>query len=154
MVTSTHSKPARSKAEAISYWLLTPCSRRIATRGFARFRYGAHTRSLRSKRNVDEQARPVGVVEKSELLLCGLWVIAQRSDMEAGLGPHLVEGRAGVGVDKFFILMEFERVLRRGPADEIRSEAGGLELLQNSLGVFCADLEDCAKLFREKEFER
>ncbi len=35
MCTSTHSKPARSKAAAISTWPLTPCSRRIAMRGRA-----------------------------------------------------------------------------------------------------------------------
>ena len=35
MCTSTASKPARSKAAAISIWPLTPCSRRMATRGRA-----------------------------------------------------------------------------------------------------------------------
>ena len=35
MCTSTASKPARSNAAAISTWPLTPCSRRIATRGRA-----------------------------------------------------------------------------------------------------------------------
>ena len=35
MCTSTASKPARSKAAAISTWPLTPCSRSIATRGRA-----------------------------------------------------------------------------------------------------------------------
>ena len=35
MCTSTASKPARSNAAAISTWPLTPCSRRMATRGLA-----------------------------------------------------------------------------------------------------------------------
>ncbi len=35
MCTSTASKPARSKAAAISIWPFTPCSRRMATRGRA-----------------------------------------------------------------------------------------------------------------------
>ena len=35
MCTSTGANPARSNAAAISTWLLTPCSRRIATRGRA-----------------------------------------------------------------------------------------------------------------------
>ena len=42
MWTSTASKPARVNAAAISIWPLTPCSRRIATRGRApRAMYGA-----------------------------------------------------------------------------------------------------------------
>ena len=52
MWTSKLSKPARSKAAAISVWLLTPCSRRIAMRGRApRAMYGAATSSAGSKRS-------------------------------------------------------------------------------------------------------
>ena len=55
MCTSTASKPARSNATAISTWPLTPCSRRIATRGRAPVAmYGAATSSAGS--NVELRA--------------------------------------------------------------------------------------------------
>ncbi len=51
MCTSTGVKPARAKAAAISTSPLTPCSRRMATLGWARFFFtkGAATSSFRSK---------------------------------------------------------------------------------------------------------
>ena len=57
MCTSTASKPARSNAAAISTWPLTPCSRRIATRGRAPVAMnGAATSSSGS--NVSRGASP------------------------------------------------------------------------------------------------
>ena len=58
------SKPARMKADAISYWLLTPCSRRIATRGFAPPTNGAAMSSSRIERQrLTSQARIVPLHE-------------------------------------------------------------------------------------------
>ena len=51
MCTSTAVKPARMKTAAISYWLLTPCSRNTATFGPATPRYGRAMLSLTSKDN-------------------------------------------------------------------------------------------------------
>ena len=64
MWTSTAVKPAASNAPAISYWLLTPCSRRMAIRGRLPVAIiGAAMSSAGS--NVRWQCRPVSVASAS-----------------------------------------------------------------------------------------
>ena len=58
MCTSYASKPARSNAAAISTWPLTPCSRRIATRGRAPARDERRGDRRRSRRTSARGARP------------------------------------------------------------------------------------------------
>ncbi len=49
--------------------------------------------------DVDEEAGAVGVVEEGEFCCGAGGVVAERGDVEGGLGPDLVEGGAGVAVD-------------------------------------------------------
>ena len=58
MCTSTAAKPARMKAAAISTWLFTPCSRRIATRGLAPVAMDGAAGCRRAGSNVSSGARP------------------------------------------------------------------------------------------------
>ncbi len=69
MCTSNASKPARSNAAAISTWPLTPCSRRIATRGRApRAMNGAARSSSGSNVNARRESR-IAVVRRSRVFL-------------------------------------------------------------------------------------
>ena len=78
MCTSSAAKPARSNAAAISIWLLTPCSRRIATRGRApRAMYGAATSSRGSKRSATESPGSSRRALRRVLLVGALRIVAQ-----------------------------------------------------------------------------
>jgi hypothetical protein len=87
MWTSTASKPAAMKARAISRWPLTPCSRRMATRG-RRWDESAGTSAgskLRRGTRPGRSSQPA-----TRMLLVGaLRVVAQTLHPVTGLGPGL-----------------------------------------------------------------
>ena len=78
MCTSNALKPARSNADAISTWLLTPCSRRIATCGRAPVVDVRRGDVLgRIERQLRLQARRVEAARGGALLVGALGVVAQ-----------------------------------------------------------------------------
>ena len=89
MCTSNASKPARSNAAAISIWPLTPCSRRIATRGRAPFAMnGAATSSLRIERELRREARIARIEHAVVFLLRAVRVVAQPLHAIASSADH------------------------------------------------------------------
>ena len=87
-------KPARMNAAAISYWLLTPCSRRIATRGRAAPAIGRETSSLPDRRTAVTFSPGSAVVEDAvELFLRRRGIVSQRLDAIARLRPLALQSR-------------------------------------------------------------
>ena len=115
MCTSTAVKPARSKAAAISTWPLTPCSRRTATPGRAAWKKGAEI--LRWGQHGDGEAGARGVVEEGELLFRAGWVVAEGLDVEAGFGPHFLQGRTRFNVKVIVVVAERDDIALDGSAD-------------------------------------
>ena len=96
MCTSTASKPARWNAAAISTWPLTPCSRRIATRGRDAARDEAARRCRRRDRRSGAPSRPGSSArDAASVLLVGAGrVVAQRLHRVRRLRPEAAQTRA------------------------------------------------------------
>ncbi|GKT77878.1 multidrug resistance transport transmembrane protein [Colletotrichum tofieldiae] len=158
MCTSMGSKPAALKAKAISRWLLTPTSRRMATRGALRSRLPRD--AVRGKMFSDGEKTRVGGVGDEGVLAVGarrvvslplhgvrrprpplLHLGALEADDGRVAAVADVEGLVGLGLDDAEL------------ANEPRGRtAGGEAALEVGL-VLLADLEDGAELLVEEGLE-
>ena len=138
MWTSTASKPARSNAAAISIWPLTPCSRRIATRG-ARRRDGRRGDVARQNRKSVAGASRGSAASsmRSNSSLRAVRIVAQRCMRDRSVPTTRAAGPRGFAID----------LLRRADARQIgrcdgscrchmtSAEAGARESVSNCVEI-------------------
>ena len=125
MCTSTAANPARWNAYAISVWLLTPCSRRIAMRGRAPRgdeRRGDVRRTGRRSAPSTGRDRPRSLAARV-LLVGAVRVVAQARDPPRRLAPGLLQFGARPREHRLRIAPELDDVLRVRLADDLARRA-------------------------------
>ena len=153
MCTSTGAKPARSKAAAISTWLLTPCSRRIATRGRAPFAMkGAAMSASASKVEPPGKARVILVEARVALLVGAGRVVTEPLHAPGRLRPGGAKLDA-VRVDEHAARgREAEATARRDAPDAPRERAESVpgEHRLGARDIRIAQLQHRAELLAEE----